>query len=70
MPFVLKPLLTLVAAYLALSVARQVTGGLPPHLSRLGGARTELLEGRDALNFYVLALGLFAVGAVLVWMPR
>ena len=63
----LKLTLTLVAAYLALSVARQVAGGLPDALSRFGGQQTERLEGRDATSFYMLATGAFGVGALLIW---
>ena len=63
----LKLTMTAVAAYLALSVARQVQGGLPPQLSRLGGRDTTRLEGRDALSFYALALGAFGIALLLVW---
>ena len=63
----LRLTLTLIAAYLALSIARQVQGGLPPQLSRLGGADTTRLEGRDALSFYALALGAFGIALLLVW---
>ena len=66
-PILLKLTLTVVAAYLALSVARQVSGGLPSTLRGLGGPGARRLEGNDAVSFYVLALGAFGVGALLVW---
>ena len=63
----LKLTLTLIAAYLALSVARQVHGGLPPQLRRLGGSGTTVLAGKDATAFYLLAAGTFLVAVILVW---